>query len=268
LESSLKSHAASLWSPDCMAGKVVLVTGAGRGIGRETALTFAALGASVMGVSRTEGELADLAREAPVEYLAESVDTVEGCAHIIDETRRRLGGIDILINNAGVGSFRDSPIWDMSSEVWRESMATNLDGPFELTRLAITDMIQRNWGRVVMVGSTAGQFAWPAMSSYCASKHGLLGLTRAVAQDVGAFNVTCNAVMPGWVRTKMSDAKAELEAARRGLTLDEVWAQWSAEYPQGRVVTPEEIANTIVFLASESASGINGEAITVALGLT
>jgi NAD(P)-dependent dehydrogenase (short-subunit alcohol dehydrogenase family) len=182
LESSLKSHAASLWSPDCMAGKVVLVTGAGRGIGRETALTFAALGASVMGVSRTEGELADLAREAPVEYLAESVDTVEGCAHIIDETRRRLGGIDILINNAGVGSFRDSPIWDMSSEVWRESMATNLDGPFELTRLAITDMIQRNWGRVVMVGSTAGQFAWPAMSSYCASKHGLLGLTRAVAQ--------------------------------------------------------------------------------------
>jgi NAD(P)-dependent dehydrogenase (short-subunit alcohol dehydrogenase family) len=92
LESSLKSHAASLWSPDCMAGKVVLVTGAGRGIGRETARTFAALGASVMGVSRTEGELADLANEAAVEYLAESVDTVEGCTRIIEETRRASEG--------------------------------------------------------------------------------------------------------------------------------------------------------------------------------
>jgi NAD(P)-dependent dehydrogenase (short-subunit alcohol dehydrogenase family) len=251
-----------------MAGKVVLVTGAGRGIGRETALAFSALGANVMGVSRTETELADLAREAPIECLSASVDTAEGCSRIISETRERLGGIDILINNAGVGSYRDSSIWDMSSEVWRESMATNLDGPFELTRRAITDMMERQWGRVVMVSSTAGQFSWPAMSSYSASKHGVLGLMRAVAQDVGGFNVTCNAVLPGWVRTKMSDSKAELEAARRGITVEDVWSEWSAEYPQGRVVTTEEVANTIVFLASDAASGINGEAITVALGIT
>ena len=260
--------APSFSSPSFLSGKVALVTGAGRGIGRATARALAAVGASVMGVSRTESELAELAREVPVEYLVQSLATPEGCARVVEETRRRLGPIDVLVNNAGLGSYRDRPIWEISRELWRETMDVNLEAPFELTRLAVSDMIDRRWGRIVMVSSTAGEFAWPAMISYCASKHGLLGLMRAVAQDVAPFNVTCNAVLPGWVRTRLAEGKAEMEAERRGMSVEEVWEEWAAEYPAGRIVTTEEVADTIVFLSSEAAGGINGEAVTIALGST
>jgi NAD(P)-dependent dehydrogenase (short-subunit alcohol dehydrogenase family) len=249
-------------------GRVAIVTGAGRGIGRATARALAAVGARVMGVSRTESELVSLAEESSVEHMVESVATPEGCARIAQETRRRLGPIDILVNNAGIGSYRDKPIFDITPELWRETMAVNLEAPFELTRLAVGDMIERRWGRIVMVSSTAGEHGWQSMVSYCASKHGLLGLMRAVAQDVGPYDVTCNAVLPGWVHTQLADRKAELEAERRGVTAEEVLAEWAAEYPTGRFVTTEEVADTIVFLASPSASGINGEAVTIALGST
>jgi len=263
-----ESLAPSFASGRFLEGKVALVTGAGRGIGRATAGALSAVGARVMGVSRTESELASLAEEAPVEYLVESVATPEGCARIVRETRRRLGAVDILVNNAGLGSYRDRPIFEISPELWRETMQVNLEAPFELTRLAVGDMIARRWGRIVMVSSTAGEYGERSMVSYCASKHGLLGLMRAVAQDVGPYDVTCNAVLPGWVHTHLADRKAELEAERQGMTPEEVLASWAAGYPTGRFVTTEEVADTIVFLASPSASGINGEAVTIALGST
>jgi len=247
-------------------GKVALVTGAGRGIGRATALALASRGARVMGVARTEAELESLAADAPVEVLAESVATAEGCARIVEETRRRLGPIDILVNNAGIGSVGERPIWEQEPERFEQSLAVNLYAPFHLTRLAVPDMTERAWGRIVMVSSTAGEVGGPAMSGYCASKAGLLGLMRSVAQDVGRFGVTCNAVLPGWVRTEMADKKAAWEAGQRGVTIDEIWAGRAADYPAGRVLAPEEIAATIAFLASDEASGINGEALTVALG--
>jgi NAD(P)-dependent dehydrogenase (short-subunit alcohol dehydrogenase family) len=246
-------------------GKVALVTGAGRGMGRATALALAERGALVMGVARTESELADLARQADIAVLAESVATAEGCARIVEETRK-LGPVEILVNNAGVGSYRERPIWEQEPEVWRETMAVNLEAPFHLTRLVTRDMIDQKWGRIVMVSSTAGQVGAPATSAYCAAKHGLLGLMRAVAQDVARFNVTCNAVCPGWVRTAMAERHTELEAQERGMSVEAIWAERAAEYPAGRVVAQEEVANTITYLASEEASGVNGEAITVALG--
>jgi NAD(P)-dependent dehydrogenase (short-subunit alcohol dehydrogenase family) len=252
--------------PDSLNGRVALVTGAGRGIGRATALALAGRGARVMAVSRTEAELADLAREAGVEYLAASVATEEGCARIVEETRRRLGPIDVLVNNAGLGSAHERSIWKQDPAVWRETMAVNLDGPFHLTRLAVTDMVERRWGRIVMVSSTAGEIGGTAMSAYCASKHGLIGLVRAVAQDVGRFEITCNAVLPGWVRTAMAERSARAEAEQRGMTEEDVWRERAAVYPAARVVAPEEVAATIAFLASEEASGVNGEAVTIALG--
>jgi len=246
--------------------KVALVTGAGRGIGRATALALAGRGARVMAVSRTDEELAALAREAAVEYLAETVATPEGCERIVAETRRRLGSIDVLVNNAGIGSAHERAVWEQDPAVWSETMAVNLDGPFHLTRLAATDMVERRWGRIVMVSSTAGEIGGAAMSAYCASKHGLIGLVRAVAQDVGPFDVTCNAVLPGWVRTAMAERSAAHEAERRGVTTEEVWREREQVYPARRVVTAEEVAAVIAFLASEEASGINGEGLTVALG--
>lgn len=248
--------------------RVALVTGAGRGIGRATAIALSNLGANVMCVSRTESELQRLHREVGIEYIVETVATDEGCSRIIEETGRRLGPVDILINNAGVGSYRDKSIWDMTNQVWDESIATNLSGPFYLTRLVVKGMRARRWGRIVMVASTASQFAWPKMSSYAASKHGVLGLVRAVAQDMAPYNVTCNAVLPGWVRTRMSAKHAQADARRRGVPVATIWEEWDAESPAGRIVAPEEVAQAIAFLVSDAASGINGDAITVALGGT
>lgn len=248
--------------------RVALVTGAGRGIGRAAALALAEAGTRVMAVSRTEAELASLAEQAPVDYLVETVATPAGCERIVCETRERLGPIDILVSNAGVGSAQDATVWEISDDVWREQLAVNLQGPFELTRRAVRDMITNRWGRIVIVSSTSGEHAWESMTGYTVSKHAVTGLMRAVAQDVAKYNITCNAVMPGWVRTQMSEASAKLEADRRNVSVEEVWNERAVEYPAGRVVTPEEVANAIVFLASDHSSGINGEPITVALGVT
>jgi len=247
-------------------GRVAIVTGAGRGIGRATALALAGRGARVLGVSRTEGELASLAEEAPVEVLIESVATEDGCERIVAETRTRLGPVEILVLNAGIGSGHEREIWAQETSVWRETMAVNLDGPFFLCRAASADMKEGGWGRIVMVSSTSGEVGSPSTSAYTASKHGLMGLMRSVAQDLGPHGATCNAVLPGWVRTEMADRSARIEAERRGVTVDEVWVERAAAYPSNRVVTPEEIAETVAFLASEQASGINGEGVTVALG--
>jgi NAD(P)-dependent dehydrogenase (short-subunit alcohol dehydrogenase family) len=127
-------------------------------------------------------------------------------------------------------------------------------------------MVERGYGRVVYTRSTAGQFAEYAGSAYNSSKHGLLGLMRSVAQDAGAHNVTSNAVLPGWVRTEMAERSAEAEAEKQGITVAEVWEKRNAFYPPNRVVSPQEVAEVIAFLASEESSGVSGEAIMVALG--
>jgi NAD(P)-dependent dehydrogenase (short-subunit alcohol dehydrogenase family) len=248
-------------------GRVALVTGAGRGIGRATALLLASRGARVLGVSRTAGELDALAREAPIEVLVESVATTGGCARIVAEAERRLGPVEILVNNAGVGSAREREIWRQEPTVWRESLAVNLDAPFELTRLVAGGMVERRYGRIVMVCSTASLAAGfaPGMSAYVAGKHGLLGLTRAVALEVAPYGVTCNAVLPGSVRTQTSERKVEQEAEQAGITVEEAWAARVARTRAGRLVTAEEVAAAIAFLASDEASAVNGVALEVSL---
>ena len=153
-------------------GRVALVTGAGRGIGRAVARTLAARGDRVMAVARTEADLADLARETGAEYVVETVSTVEGCQRIVEQTTERLGPIDILVNNAGVLSSEERPIWEMESSVWHDVFATNLHGPFELIRRVTRDMIERRTGRIVIVSSSAGEFGVPAQPAYCASGTG------------------------------------------------------------------------------------------------
>ena len=249
-----------------LAGRVALVTGASSGIGRATAILLAERGARVMALGRNEARLAELAKLAGVETLALSIETSEACERAMNETRRRLGKVAILVNNAGRGGFLDLPIWDEKPENWHATLALNLDAPFELTRLASRDMKEIGWGRVIMVSSTAGQVGAPAMSAYCASKHGLLGLMRAAAHDLAKIGATCNAVLPGWVRTEMGDQDAAREAERRGTTVAEVWAERAAGYPGGRVLEPADVARVIAFLASEDAAAINAEAITVSHG--
>ena len=245
-----------------MKGRVALVTGGGRGIGREAALLLAAAGARVVITARSEAELAAVG----LEYVVADLGTSEGCAHAVGQTEQRLGPIEILVVNHGIGSAHEKLIWEQDPEVWRETMRVNLDGPFELARLAVGGMCQRGYGRLVFTSSTAGENAERAGSAYNVSKHGLIGLARSVAQDAGPFGVTSNAVLPGLVRTAMAERSAEAEAGRRGITIDQVWAERAAIYPQNRVLEPREVAQVIAFLCSDAAGGVNGEAVTVALG--
>jgi NAD(P)-dependent dehydrogenase (short-subunit alcohol dehydrogenase family) len=250
-----------------MQDRVALVTGAGRGIGRSTAAALARRGARVMAVARTEPELSSLAAEQPgIEWIAASLHTPEACSAVIAETRRRLGPITIIVNNAGVGSADDGEIWAQDLDALRYTMAVNFEAPFLLSQEASRDMREAGYGRIVMVASTAGQIGSPRNIAYTTSKHALLGLMRAASHDVGSFGGTCNAVLPGWVYTEMADRSADRHAERSGRTRAEIWAERDQLYPRKRALEPQEIAEMIAFLCSEAASGVNGEAITVAAG--
>ena len=243
-------------------GRVALITGAGRGIGRATAETLAARGARVMCVARSEQELADTG----LDYAVADLGTVAGCEKAVAEAEERLGSIEILICNHGLGSAHERVIWEQDPGVWDEMMRINLDGPYHLSRLVLPQMVERRYGRIVYTSSTAGLVAEYAGSAYSSSKHGLLGLMRSVAQDAGPHGITSNAVLPGWVKTEMADRSAKAEAENRGITTEQVWQDRAALYPPGRVVTPQEVAEMIAFLAAEESSGVSGEAIRVALG--
>ena len=243
-------------------GRVALITGGGRGIGRATAELLASRGAKVICVARSEQELT----EVGLEFAVADLGTPEGCALAVSEAERRLGPTEILVCNHGIGSAHERVVWEQDPDVWSETMRVNLDGPFHLSRLVLPGMVERGYGRIVYTSSTAGLIAEPAGCAYNSSKHGLLGLMRSVAVDGGAYGITSNAVLPGWVRTEMAERSARQEAEDRGLTIDQVWEERTALYPPGRVATPREVAEMIAFLASEESSGVSGEAIRVALG--
>ena len=243
-------------------GRVALVTGAGRGIGRVTARLLSARGARVMAVARSEDELAAL----ELDYVVADLGTAEGCSHAVEQTRQRLGPVEIFICNHGIGSAHENVIGEQEPPLWDKTIRINLAGPFHLSRLLVAGRISQGYGRVVYTSSTAGEVAEHASAAYNSSKHGLLGLMRSVAVDAGVHGITSNAVLPGWVRTEMAENSAVAEAQERGISTDEVWAERAKLYPADRVVTPREVAEMIAFLASEESSGVSGQAITVALG--
>ena len=227
-------------------GRVALVTGAGRGIGKATALLLAERGARVMAVSRTASEL----EAVGLDHIVADLGDADDCRRVAEQTAARLGPIEVFVCNHGIGSADERVVWEQDPAIWAETMRINLDGPFHLSRHVVGSMVQAGYGRCVYVSSTAGQLAEPASSAYVASKHGLIGLMRSVAQDAGAHGVTANAE----------------EGRRRCMSVEDVWAERAALYPPKRVVTPGEVADAIAFLASEESGGISGEAVTVALG--
>lgn len=245
-------------------GRRTLITGASRGIGLAAAKLFRERGASVCIVARDSRAL-----EASgfMCHVAADLSTQEGCNLAVNRAVEQLGGpIDILVCNHGIGSAHEKPLHETDVQEFQKSMDTNLIGPFYLTRAVMPAMVQQKWGRIVYTSSTAATEAEPEAVGYNTSKAGLCGLMRSVAQDGGIHNVTSNAVLPGWVKTEMADKSALAEAEAKGTTPEEIWKERAALYPAKRVLTPEEVAHTILFFASEESSGVSGEAIRVSGG--
>jgi NAD(P)-dependent dehydrogenase (short-subunit alcohol dehydrogenase family) len=250
-------------------GKIALITGAGRGIGRAIAFAFAREGASLALCSRTEAEVVRVAEEIERQFKV----TVEAAACDVSDPKdvkdffvQAYNSLDhrdpdILVNNAGVAE--SSKFTETSDEFWRRHLDVNLSGTFYCMRQALPAMLERGWGRVVNVASVAGKTGAPYVAAYTASKHGVLGLTRSVALEVAAKGVTVNAVCPGYVDTDMTARAVENITAKTGRSADEALEAIKRMSPQHRLVTPEEVAALALLLASHEGRGITGQAINV-----
>jgi NAD(P)-dependent dehydrogenase (short-subunit alcohol dehydrogenase family) len=254
-------------TPGGVANRVALVTGASKGIGLATAKLLVQGGARVVGVARDQETLAVAAAASGMHHIiAADLSQHDECKRVIEETLRTMGNLEILVCNHGIGVAHETSLHLQDPEAYHLSMRTNLDGPFYLTRYALPTMIQNRYGRCVYTSSTSAIHAEPNGVGYNTSKAGLCGLMKSVSQDGGMYNVTANAVLPGWVRTELSERSAAVEANNRGITVDEVWRERAALYPPQRVVEPVEVAEVIVFLASEKSRGVSGQSISVTLG--
>ena len=249
-------------------GKLALVTGGGRGIGRAVAFAFAREGASVAVVARTGAEVervaAELAGECgvPAMHATCDVSDAQSVARAFAGVMETFGrGADILVNNAGIAE--SAPVTRTDDAHWRRHLAVNLDGTFYCTRAALPAMIERGWGRIINIASIAGKTGAPYIAAYSASKHGVLGLTRSVALEVASKGVTVNAICPGYVDTDMTTHAVEQIEAKTGRTAPDALDAIKRMSPQNRLVTPEEVAALALLLASEDGRGITGQAINV-----
>ena len=244
-----------------LSGKTALVTGGTRGIGRSTALALAQQGARVVVMGRTEVDLAAVAKE--VDGLAIRVDQADRASvdQALVELASRAGRVDILVNNAGIA---ESAALERSTDaMWDRIMEVNAGSAFRLCRALVPSMVRTGWGRVVNVASNAGVSGYKYTAAYCASKHAMVGFTRALAVDLATTGVTINAICPGWVDTKMATDAVERIQRKTGRTEQEARGALEQMSPQHRMIEPAEVAHLVVSLCSDLARGIHGQAIVI-----
>lgn len=247
--------------PSWLDGKTALVTGGGRGIGRAAALALAREGAHVVVVGRTRDELERVADEARGTALVADLASRPSVDALVAELEARGLAIDALVANAGTAE--SAPLAKTTDELWDRTLELNVTSVFRLARALVPPMVARRSGRVVMVASNAGLTGYAYTSAYVASKHALVGLTRALAQEVAKSGVTVNAVCPGFVRTSMTERSLERIVDKTGRSRDEAERSLAALSPQGRLIEPDEVAAAIVTLCSEGARGVHGQALAI-----
>ncbi len=249
-----------------LAGRRALVTGAGRGIGRAVALQLARAGVAVAVAARTRDEVETCAAEAralgvAAVPLTADVARLDDVRAMFAAARAALGGVDILVNGAGVAP--SALVHKTSDEQWRAALDTNLTGCFHTLREALPEMLAQGYGRIVNLASIAGKTGYPYIAAYAASKHGLLGLTKCAALETASKGVTVNAVCPGYVDTPMTDASIARIVQKTGIDAAEARRRLEQTSPQQRLFTADEVAALVVYLCSDAARGITGQALSL-----
>ncbi|HEV7726601.1 MAG: NADP-dependent 3-hydroxy acid dehydrogenase YdfG [Modestobacter sp.] len=252
-------------------GSVAVVTGAGTGIGREIALRMAAEGADMVLTGRSEGpmkEVAELVRGAGRRALIAPMDlrdaaSIEAAAQA---AQAEFGRVDVLVNNSGVGG-PSKPLWELEAEEWEDTFRVNVTGTFLVCKAFLPGMIARRSGSVVVIGSVTGKRPLVNRTPYAASKTALIGMVRTLAWEVGTSGIRVNLVSPGGVEGERLGWVFEQQAAARGITVEEARADFAGGSPLQRLVSPRDVADTTVFLASSRAASITGEDVNVSAGL-
>jgi len=250
-------------------GKTALVTGSTSGIGKGIAEALAAEGANIVlngfgDADEIEQQRADLAEKSgvAVTYLGTDLSQPKAIAAMISEIEAQFGAVDILVNNAGIQHV--SPIEDFDDERWDKVIEINLSSNFHTIKHALPGMRRKNWGRIINVASAHGLSASPFKSAYVAAKHGVVGLTKAVALETGGSGVTCNAICPGWVLTPLVEKQIRARAEESGRSYgEEKLALVAEKTPSKDFSTPEQIGGLAVFLCSSAADQITGAPLSI-----
>ena len=248
------------------AQKIVLVTGGSGGLGKAMAQAFAAEGHRVVITARDEAKLNLTEREisangCQVMPLLCDVTKREQIKSLAEQIAAQLGVVQILINNAGIA--RAARLIDMPDALWDDTLATNLTGAYNCCKIFLPGMIKAKWGRIINIASTTAKVGYSHVTAYTASKHGLLGLTRARALETAMLGVTVNAICPGYVDDERTRENAKLMAARTGKSAEDILRLFAASAPQNRLIAAGEVAALALLLASEKLSGMTGQAINV-----